>query len=318
MSVLDNPDALSSAQKHLESLSKLEALSGVTRRRDTIHGAAILAVVLAAVGLAIGVKLEHVPAAASITARELVVTTASVLVRAPGTYLNARTVVGGDSGVDAGTRRTLAEQQASLSITEMRQTSDSLRTMLRQDSGCHYLVVKAGSLVVGLSFNTAQGVATAAELVLRGSDAKPASLTICGEVAQPASVAAGLLDLTVEQRLNHGVLATEVLPSILSGELDVGGRHIQLTPLDVVFIRIDRDKNLANKSAAMLDFPSTSVTVRLSASVSDIKVGAVHDRKDRMPSILESLSRDSPLGTVYSSVLVAFAFLWGLRKVLVA
>jgi hypothetical protein len=318
MSVLENPDALANAQRHLESLSKLEALSGLTRRRDTIHGVVILAIVLAAVGLAIGIKLQTVAAAASVTARELAITTTSVLIRTPGTYRSARAIVGGDSGIDASARRALADPPANLSVTEMRQTSDVLRAVLRQESGCHFLMVKEGSLAVGLSSITAQGGSTAVELILRGSDSKPASLTICGELEQPASIAAGVRELTVEQRLNHGVQATEVLPSLLSGELDVGGKRIQLTPLDVLLVRIDPESELTNGSAATIDLLATAVTVRLSANVSDIKVGAVRDRKDRMPSVLESLSRDSPLGTIYTSVLAAFAFLWGLRKVLVA
>ena len=246
------------------------------------------------------------------------ITTTSVLIRTPGTYRNARAVVGGDSGIDAGTRKGLADTRANLSITELRQTCDVLRTVLKQDSGCHFLVVKEGSLVIGLSSITDQGRSTAVELILRGSNSNPANLTICGELEQPASIAAGMRELTVEQRLNHGVQATEVLPSLLSGELDVGGKRIQLTPLDVLFVSVDHDKNLANRSAAMIDLLATAVTIRLSATAREIKVGAVRDQKDRMPSVFESLSRDSPLGTIYSSVLAAFAFLWGLRKVMVA
>lgn len=318
MAVLEDPDALSSAQKHLESLSKLETLAGVTRRRDTIHGVVILAIVLAAVGLGIGTKLDQVALAATISARELVLTTTSLLVQTPGTYRNARAAVGGDSGVDAEAQKALAQTQVSLSITEMRQTSPVLRTMLRLDPGCQLLVVKDGALMVGLSSTSAQGASTAVELILRGSASKPASLTICGEVEQPASIAASLRELTLEQRLNHGVQATEVLPSILSGEVDIGGKRVQLTPLDVIFIRTDQANEQALRSAAMLELLATSVVVRLSANVSEIKVGAAHDRKNRMPSLLESLSRNSPLGVVYSAVVAVFAFLWGLRKVLVA
>lgn len=316
MSVVDNPDALASAQRHLENLSKLETLSGVAKRCDTIHGAVILSIVLAAVGLSIGIKLGSVAAAVSVSAQELVLTSASMITRTPGAYENAHVVVSGDSGVDTEVRKTLAQPQASLAITEVRQTSDMLRTVLRQDSGCHLLLVKEGSLVVGLSHTPVHGTPTAVELILRGSSSKAASLTICGAVEQPVSIAASLHDMSVEHRLNHGVLVTEVLPSVLSGELDVGGRRVQLTPLDVLFVRVDWDREHAKAPAAMVDLLPTAVSVQLSANVSELKVGAVHDRQDRMPSILESLSRDSPLGTVYSSVLAAFAFLWGLRKVL--
>jgi len=318
MRALDSPDALASAQKHLENLSKLETLSGVTRRRDTIQGAVILFIVLAAVGLSMGIKLGSIAAAASVSARELVITTASVLVRTPATYINARVVVGGDAGVDAEVRKLLAEPQATLAITEIQQTSDVLRTVLRQEDGCHLLVVREGSLAISLSSATTKGAATAQDLVLRGSNSKAASLTICGVVEQPLAIAARLSDMTIEQRVNHGVLATEVLPSVLSGELDIGGRRMELTPLDVLFVRVFHDEDPAKASAAFVDMTATAVSVRLSANVSELTVGTVHDQKDRMPNILESLSRDSPLGTVYSSALAAFAFLWGLRKVLVA
>lgn len=318
MGVLNSPDALSSAQDHLENLSRLEALSGITKRRDTIHGAAILLIVLATVGLTIGIRLESVALAASVSASELVLTTSSMLVRTPATYFNARVVVGGDAGVNDEVRKLLAEPKAILSVTEVQQTSEVLRIVLRQEAGCHLLVVREGSLAISLSSASTNGKSTPLDLVLRGSNSKAANLTICGEVEQPLAMAAGLRDMTIEQRLNHGVLATEVLPSVLSGEFNVGGQRIQLTPLDVLFVRTDQDKSKGYTSTALIDILATAVSVRVSTNVNELKVGTVHNQKNFMPNVLESLSRDSPLGTAYSSVLAVFAFLWGLRKVLVA
>lgn len=317
MTALESPDSLASAQKHLENLTKLETLSGLARRRDNIHGAFILVIVLVAVGLAIGVKLTKVTVSALVSARELMVTTSSILVRTPASYRNAKVIVSGDTGVDAVARKELAEIKPSLLITETRQTTEILRAVLRQESNCYSLVVKEGVLVVGLSVSKSDATLSAPQLILRGSASNSANLTICGDVEQSLSLAATVTEMTVEQRLNHGVLETVVLPSVLSGELDIGGRRLQLSPLDVLFLRISHDKELAKVSPTIVDFTSKGVSVRLSGSVSELQIGAVNDRRDRMPSLLESLSRDSPIGIVYSTVIAAFAFLWGLRKVLV-
>jgi hypothetical protein len=127
---------------------------------------------------------------------------------------------------------------------------------------------------------------------------------------QPTSMIVGLRDLTVEQRLNHGTQATELLPSALAGEVDIGGKRTQLTPLDVLFVRIRSDDG-RRAAAALIDITST-------APATEAQYGAVHDRKDRMPTLLEAFSRDSPAGTAISAVLASFGFFWGLRKMWVS
>jgi hypothetical protein len=315
--VLKNSAALVDAQKYIESLSKLEAASGVSRRRDIIHGAAILALVSLAVLLATGVKVGTAPTAASLTASELTATTTSVVVRNAGTYRNAYVHVGGEAGIDAETKQLLGRSSAKLTITEMQQTSELLNAVFRQGSGCQTLIVREGNLAVGLSSIATKDSATAVQVVLRGSSARPSSITLCGEMEQPTSMIVGLRDLTVEQRLNHGTQATELLPSALAGEVDIGGKRTQLTPLDVLFVRIRSDDG-RRAAAALIDITSTAVAVRFSAPATEAQYGAVHDRKDRMPTLLEAFSRDSPAGTAISAVLASFGFFWGLRKMWVS